>query len=90
MNNDWHAPDKVDIFALGASIYELATGQDLPTGLVMALLKFGWIQACSVKCEGLSCHLCMLATQALNLPSTGLHVMKPTRESLLKSAMYNN
>ena len=39
MNNDWRAPDKVDMFALGASIYELATGQDLPTGLLMDLIK---------------------------------------------------
>ena len=55
MNNDWHAPDKVDIFALGASIYELATGQDLPTGLIMELFKCGWIQACSVKNFHVTC-----------------------------------
>ncbi|KAK9821243.1 hypothetical protein WJX81_008325 [Elliptochloris bilobata] len=29
--NDWRAPDKADMFALGASVYELATGQELPT-----------------------------------------------------------
>jgi serine/threonine protein kinase len=34
--NDWAAPEKADMFALGASAYELATGQDLPASAAPA------------------------------------------------------
>jgi len=34
--NDWAAPEKADMFALGASAYELATGQDLPASVAPA------------------------------------------------------
>ena len=43
LNNDWRAPDKVDLFALGASLYELATGQDLPTGLCFTASRM-WME----------------------------------------------
>lgn len=40
LNDDCTALDKADIFMLGASLYELASGTQLPTGTMLRVSAF--------------------------------------------------
>jgi hypothetical protein len=47
LNDDFRALDRADMFMLGASLYELATGTHLPSGRLpsLKLLRLWWCNA---------------------------------------------
>lgn len=96
MNSDYSQLEKADIFALGATMYQLATGADLPTGRLFAHCPFLRQRHCNMFCIYNQCcgknqncfasvpHLCNSRVSCLSFLNAGGEQYTNLRRGKLK------